>query len=125
MYKYRYFLFFFVILAISTLACSIEKIETNNLAPLTPTISPNPTATCAIYAPLTKIGIVNVSEGLNLREFPTEHSRVIMTLLPETEVEILSTEENGWLCVKVTEIQEDMSEIETIGYVNGNYILEK
>lgn len=125
MYKYRYFLFFSVILVMSTLACSIQRIEDRNSAPLTPTIIPNPTATCTNYAPLTKFGTVNVAEGLNLREFPTEHSRVIMTLLPETEVEIISTEDNGWLCVKITVIQEDMTKIETVGYVNGNYILEK
>lgn len=114
-----------LILLISTIACSIQRIEPEKSVPPKIENTPNPTPTCTIDVPPKMIGTVNVAEGLNLREFPTEHSRVIMTLLPETEVEIISTEDNGWLCVKITVIQEDMTKIETVGYVNGNYILEK
>lgn len=122
MSKYKHFLIFFIILVISMMACSIQKIEPENPAPLTATNTPNPTSTCTNPAPLTQIGTVNVAEGLNLREEPNEHSVVITTLLPESKVEILSEEENGWLCVKFEQIQDDMTIKEIIGYVNGSYI---
>jgi len=122
MIKYRYFLAFFIILSILALACSIQKIEPENPAPLTVTNTPNPTATCTNPAPLTEIGTVNVAEGLNLRKEPNEHSEVIVTLLPNSEVEILSEDENGWLCVKVLVIREDMTKLEITGYVNGDFI---
>lgn len=122
MIKYRYFLILFIILTISMLACSIEKVSNENPAPLTFTNTPNPTATCTNPAPLTKIGTVSVAVGLNLRNEPNENSDVILTLLPNSDVEILSEEENGWLCVKVTILQDDMTEIEVVGYVNGKYI---
>lgn len=122
MSKYKHFLIFFIILSLSIMACSIQKIEPENPASLTATNTPNPTPTCTNPASLTEFGIVNVAEGLNLREEPNEHSAVILTLLPDSKVEILSEEENGWLCVKTEVIQKDMSILEVTGYVNGNYI---
>lgn len=122
MSKYKHFLIFFIILLVSTMACSIQKIEPENLASLTATNTPNPTPTCTNPASLTEFGTVNVAEGLNLREEPNEHAIVILTLLPNSKVEILSEEENGWLCIKTEVIQKDMSVLEVIGYVNGNYI---
>ncbi len=122
MNKHRYFLIFFIILLLSTMACSIQKIEPESLASLTATNTPNPTPTCTNPASLTEFGTVNVAEGLNLREEPNEHSIVILTLLPNSKVEILSEEENGWLCIKTEVTQKDMSVLEVIGYVNGNYI---
>ncbi len=122
MLKYKYFVIFFTILGLASLACSIEKISTETPAPLTQTITPIPTATCTNPAPLTEIGTVNVAEGLNLREQPNEHSSVISTLLPNQKVEILSEEENGWLCVKVEVINSDMTISTLIGYVNGNFV---
>ena len=116
------FIIFIGILVISTIACSIQKIEPENSVPPLSTNTPNPTATCTIAAPPLLIGTVNVAEGLNLREEPNEHSAVILTLLPNSKVEILSEEENGWLCIKTEVIQKDMSILEVTGYVNGNFI---
>lgn len=104
------------------MACSIQKIELENLASLTATNTPNPSPTCTNPVPLTEFGTVNVAEGLNLRKEPNEHSDVILTLLPNSKVEILSEEENGWLCIKTEVIQKDMSILEVTGYVNGDYI---
>lgn len=122
MRKYRHFLILFVILAILSLACSIERIPSETPVSLKNTNTPNPTATCTNPVSLKEIGTVNVAEGLNLREEPNEHSAVISTLLPDSKVEILSEEENGWLCVKVEVVNADMTISTLIGYVNGNYI---
>lgn len=122
MRKYKYFLILFVILGILSLACSIERIPSENPVSLKNTNTPIPTATCTNPVSLKIIGTVNVAEGLNLRKEPSEHSAVITTLSPESKVEILSEEENGWLCVKIEQIQDDMTIKEITGYVNGNYI---
>ena len=122
MSKYKHFLIFFIILVLSAMACSIQKIEPENIASLTATNTPNPTPTCTNPASLTEFGTVNVAEGLNLRKEPNEHSEVIITLLPNSKVEILSEDENGWLCVKVLVIQKDMTNLEITGYVNGDFI---
>lgn len=118
----RKFIIFIGILVISTIACSIQKIEPENSVPPLSTNTPNPTATCTISVPPLLIGTVNVDKGLNLREEPNEHSAVIMTLLPNSQVEILSEEENGWLCVEVEQIQDDLTTKKVIGYVNGDFI---
>ena len=116
------FIIFIGILVISTIACSIQKIEPENSVPPLSTNTPNPTATCTIPVPPLLIGTVNVAEGLNLRKQPNEHSEIIVTLLPNAEVEILSEDKNGWLCVSVDVVNEDLSIIKIIGYVNGDYI---
>ncbi len=116
------FIIFIGILVISTIACSIQKIEPENSVPPLSTNTPNPTATCTISVPPLLIGTVNVAEGLNLRKEPNENSAVILTLLPESKVEIISEDENGWLCVKIEKIQDDMTTKEIIGYVNGDFV---
>lgn len=116
------FIIFIGILVISTIACSIQRIEPENPVPPLSTNTPNPTPTCTISVPPLSVGTVNVAEGLNLRKEPNEHSEVIVTLLPNSEVEIISEDENGWLCVKVLVVQEDMTKLEITGYVNGDFI---
>lgn len=116
------FIIFIGILVITMISCSIQKIEPENSVPPLSTNTPNPTATCTIAVPPKKIGTVNVAVGLNLRNEPNENSDVILTLLPNSKVEILSEEGNGWLCVRFKVIYEDLSIKEFIGYVNGDYV---
>lgn len=122
MRKYRHFLILFVILGVLSLACSIERIPSENPVSLKNTNTPIVTPTCTNPVSLKIIGTVNVAEGLNLRKEPNEHSEVIVTLLPNSQVEILSEDENGWLCVRIEQIQDDMTTKEIIGYVNGDFV---
>lgn len=120
--KSHYLIFFVFLMILSSIACTIESTKENVVVTLTPIPTLTCTPTTIPVTPTPKIGTVNVSIALNLRESPTENSKSLYLLKNGDKLDILGVESNGWLCVNFS-FEGENGEINTIlGYVNPKFV---